>query len=158
MSLQQNALKTPSLLDADGSRGVSLEPLHKSAEVTLPKVSDFPGLTPCQQKKVQDAIDNILAPHEQQHVAAFGQYNGATSRPIDLDVCRPAFDSTIKTMFEAEEGPRKASAKAASAALDGPGGFHFDVDLTCDDASPNDSAGGSGNSSPNSSTGGPPTT
>ena len=71
--------------------------------VTLPSVSDFPGLTPCQQRRVQHAIDTVLAPHEQQHVKAFRRYNGTTRRAFDLTVCRDQFDSAIQSMFEAEE-------------------------------------------------------
>jgi hypothetical protein len=100
--------------------------------VTLPRVADFPGLTPCQQRRVQDAIDNVLAPHEQQHVAAFQQYNGTTRRAFDLTLCRSEFDGAIQRMFEAEEQARRAAAQAASDALDNPP-FHFDVDLDCEE-------------------------
>lgn len=98
--------------------------------VTLPRVSDFSGLTPCQQRRVQNAIDNILAPHEQQHVAAFQQYDGTTRRAFDLTLCRSEFDGAIQRMFEAEEQARRAAAQAASDALDP---FHFDVDLDCEE-------------------------
>ncbi|SEQ06895.1 hypothetical protein [Nitrosomonas ureae] len=99
--------------------------------VTLPRVTDFPDLTPCQRTRVQNAITNILAPHEQQHVTAFRQYNGTTRRQFDLTLCRSEFDSTIRAMFEAEESARRATAQAASDALDP---FHFDVDLNCKDS------------------------
>lgn len=98
--------------------------------VTLPRVSDFPGLTPCQQRRVQDAIENILAPHEQQHVAALETYNGTTRRAFDLTICRGRFDITIRRMFLTEERARRGAARAASAALDP---FHVDVDLTCEE-------------------------
>ncbi len=98
--------------------------------VTLPRVSDFPGLTPCQRLRVQNAIDNVLAPHEQQHVAAFEAYNGTTRRAFDLNICRSQFDSTIRRMFMAEEHARRSAAQAASDALDP---FHFDVDLDCEE-------------------------
>jgi hypothetical protein len=98
--------------------------------VTLPSVNDFPNLTRCQRQRVQDAIDNVLAPHEQQHVAAYNTYNGTTSRNFDLTLCRSQFDATIRGMFKAEERARLSAAKAASAALDP---FHFDVDLNCQD-------------------------
>lgn len=101
-----------------------------STTVTLPRVADFPDLTPCQRRRVQDAIDNILAPHEQQHVQAFAQYNGTTRRAFDLTLCRSAFDGAIQRMFEAEEQARRAAAQAASDALDP---FHFDVDLDCEE-------------------------
>lgn len=98
--------------------------------VTLPRVNDFPDLTRCQRTRVQNAITNILAPHEQQHVAAFRQYKGMTRRQFDLTLCRSDFDSTIQAMFEAEERVRRAAAQAASDALDP---FNFDVDLNCED-------------------------
>jgi hypothetical protein len=98
--------------------------------VTLPRVSDFPNLTPCQRRRVQDAIDNVLAPHEREHVAAFNTYNGVTRRPFDLTLRRSDFDAAIRQMFTAEERARRAAAQAASDALDP---FHVDVDLNCED-------------------------
>jgi hypothetical protein len=106
--------------------------------VTLPSADDFPGLTPCQRRRVQDAIDNVLAPHEQQHVRAFQQYNGTTRRPFNLTCCRSEFDTIIRNMFEAEAQARQAAAQAASDALDP---FHFDVNLDCEEegtSSPSD--------------------
>jgi hypothetical protein len=103
---------------------------HVTTTVTLPSVSDFPNLTACQRARVQDAITNILAPHEQQHVQAFRTYNGITRRRFDLTLCRSDFDSTIDSMFQTETSARESSARAASAALDP---FHFDVDLDCED-------------------------
>ena len=98
--------------------------------VTLPSADDYPDLTPCQRRRVQDAIDNVLAPHEQQHVQAFHQYDGTTRRQFDLTLCRSEFDSRIREMFEAEESQRRAAAQAASDALDP---FHFDVDIDCEE-------------------------
>ncbi len=98
--------------------------------VTLPRVADFPGLTPCQQRRVQNAIDNVLRPHEQQHVAAFETYNGTTRRAFDLNICRSRFNRTIRQMFLAEERARRRAAQSASDALDP---FHFDVDLDCEE-------------------------
>ena len=76
--------------------------------------------------KHSDAIDNILAPHEQKHVEAFKKYNGTTLRPFDLTLCRSEFDGEIQSMFEAEQRDRRNAAQAASDALDP---FHFDVEL-----------------------------
>jgi hypothetical protein len=98
--------------------------------VTLPSVSDFPDLTHCQQDRVRDAIDNVLSPHEQQHVSAFSAYNGTTSRPFDANLCRAQFEDFVRGMVGQEEGPRRAAAQAASDALDP---FSFDVDLDCTD-------------------------
>jgi hypothetical protein len=98
--------------------------------VTLPRVSDFPDLTSCQRTRVQSAINNVLAPHEQQHVAAFRTYNGTTRTPFDVSLCLGEFDSTIASMFQTEASARQSSAQSASDALDP---FHFDVDLNCED-------------------------
>lgn len=100
--------------------------------VTLPSVNDFPDLTPCQRRRVQDAIDNVLRPHEEEHVQAFETYNGTTRQPFDLTLCRNDFNDTIRSMFEAEEGTRRSAAQAASDALDP---FHFEVDLDCEEES-----------------------
>jgi hypothetical protein len=101
-----------------------------TTRVTLPQVSDYPDLTPRQQQRVRDAIENVLAPHEQAHVRAFATYNGTTRRPFDLTLCRSAFEDAIRSMFTAEEQARHQAAQAASDALDP---FHFDVDLSCEE-------------------------
>jgi hypothetical protein len=101
--------------------------------VTLPHVSDFPNLTPCQVRRVQAAITNVLAPHEQRHVRAFSRYDGTVTRSFDLTLCRDAFDSRIQSMVEAIEQPRRATAQAASDALDP---FFFDVDIDCTEPPP----------------------
>jgi hypothetical protein len=98
--------------------------------VTLPSVADFPDLTPCQRQRVQDAITNVLAPHEQQHVAAFNTYNGSTQQSFSTALCRDQFESFIRGMVAQEEGPRQSAAQSASDALDP---FNFDVDLDCTD-------------------------
>ena len=113
-------------------RGTLIATYSVTTTVTLPRVSDFPDLTPCQRRRVQHAIDNVLAPHEQQHVAAFRTYNGTTHQPFDLTLCRSEFDARIREMFIAEEQTRRNAAQAASDALDP---FHFDVDLDCKERS-----------------------
>jgi hypothetical protein len=98
--------------------------------VTLPGVSDFPDLTPCQRERVRDGITNVLAPHEQQHVAAFRTYNGTVATPFDLTICRSELDARIQDLHDSIDGPRQSAARAASDALDP---FQFDVDLDCQD-------------------------
>jgi hypothetical protein len=112
------------------ARGILESAFTVTTAVTLPSVSDFPDLTPCQRQRVQDAIDNTLAPHEQQHVAAFGQYNGTVRTPFDLTLCRNTFDARIQAMHDSMDRARQAAARAASARLDP---FEFDVDLNCED-------------------------
>jgi hypothetical protein len=112
------------------ARGILVARFHVATTVTLPRVADFPDLTPCQRTRVQRAITTILAPHEQQHVQAFRQYNGITRTPFDVTLCRSEFDSTIQSMFDTQESARRAAAQAASDALDP---FHFDVDIDCEE-------------------------
>lgn len=121
----------PGCADCDDcirARGTLVVVYSVSTTVSLPRVADFPDLTPCQRRRVQDAINNVLAPHEQEHVRAFNRYNGTTRRAFDLTLCRSELDSAIEAMFQAEAGARQAAVQAASDALDP---FYFEVDLDC---------------------------
>jgi hypothetical protein len=102
---------------------------HVTTSVTLPPIPR--GLTPCQRERVQEAIDNVIAPHEAEHVAAFEQYNGTTEQPFDLTLCRNRFPAAIRSMVRQEETPRRAEAQAASDALDP---FETEVDLNCEES------------------------
>jgi hypothetical protein len=102
-----------------------------TTNVSLPSMSQFANLTPCQRQAVKDAIDSRLAPHEQDHVAAFGQYNGTSSQDLDVTTCRSGFTSKVQQMVNTEERQRRADAQAASDALDP---FQIDVDLDCEDS------------------------
>lgn len=114
--------------------------------VTLPAVPR--NLSECQRQRVRDAIDNVLAPHEQQHVDAFNTYTGTVTTPIDMTVCSNAVNARIAALHRAIEGPRRAAAQAASDALDSPP-FFFDVDLDCEEetaaADPEHTTAGAGN-------------
>jgi hypothetical protein len=101
-----------------------------TTRVTLPSVSDFPDLTACQRQRVRDGITNVLAPHEQAHVAAFRAYNGIVRTPFDLTICRSDFDARIQDLHDSIESPRQSAAQAASDVLDP---FEFEVDLDCED-------------------------
>lgn len=116
--------------DCVRATGVLVATYRARTRVTLPSVRDFPELTPCQRRRVQAAITNVLAPHEQQHVAAFRTYDGTTRTPFDLTLRRDELDAAIRAMFVAEDQARQSAAQAASDALDP---FHFDVDLNCED-------------------------
>ncbi|HEX8723127.1 MAG TPA: hypothetical protein VF736_21090 [Pyrinomonadaceae bacterium] len=111
-------------------RGTLVSTFAVSTTVTLPSVNDFPDLTPCQQRRVRDAITRVLAPHEQQHVAAFRTYNGTVRRPFDLTICRGDFDAAMQEMHDSAQAARQAAAQARSDALDP---FNFNVDLDCED-------------------------
>jgi len=110
--------------------GILESTFRVATTVTLPSVSDFPDLTPCQRQRVRDGITNVLAPHEQQHVAAFRTYNGTVATPFDLTVCRTEFDARMQDLHDSIDSPRQSAARAASDALDP---FQFDVDLDCQD-------------------------
>jgi hypothetical protein len=101
-----------------------------ATRVTLPSAASFRGLTPCQRARVRDAITNVLAPHEQEHVDAFNTYNGTISTPFDMTICRNTFDSRVRAIHVAEERARRTAAQALSDALDP---FFFDVDLDCEE-------------------------
>jgi hypothetical protein len=104
---------------------------HVTTSVSLPSVNDYPDLTPCQRRRVQDAIDNVLAPHEQEHVRAFETYNGTSEHPFDLRVCNTEqANEQLQAIHDSDAATRETNARAASDALDP---FHFDVDLDCED-------------------------
>lgn len=109
-------------------RGTLVSTYTVNTTVTLPSVNDFPDLTPCQRRRVQDAITNVLAPHEQRHVRAFKTYEGTTRQPFDMTICRGDFDAAMQSMHDSEQAARQAAAQARSDALDP---FQFDVDLDC---------------------------
>ena len=104
---------------------------HVSTEVTLPDVPS--GLTPCQEKRVSDAINNKIKPHEDQHVKAFGSYNGSVSLPINYTGCKSGLADHVQAMHEADATARESAARAQSAALDP---FNVSVNLDCEDEPP----------------------
>lgn len=110
--------------------GVVVSRFHVTTTVTLPSVDDFPDLTTCQRQRVQAAITDVLAPHEQEHVQAFRQYNGVVRTPFDLNICRAEFDTEIQAIHDGVETERQNSAQTASDALDP---FNFTVDLDCEE-------------------------
>jgi hypothetical protein len=105
--------------------------------VNLPSGSDFTDMKECEQKQIQHAIDTILKPHEQRHVAAFKTYKGKVTKPVRAKACRDdvqsgaALTAAAETAANAEGSTRNASARAASKKLDP---FVVDVDLkNCED-------------------------
>lgn len=104
---------------------------HVSTTVTLPDVPD--GLTPCQEKRVRDAINNKIKPHEDQHVSAFGTYNGAVTLPINFNGCKADLAAHVQAMHDAHAVARENAARGKSAALDP---FHVSVNLDCEDEPP----------------------
>jgi len=119
--------------DCVRARGILVSTYTVTTTVTLPSVNDFPNLTPCQRQRVQNAITNVLAPHEQRHVRAFRTYSGTTRQAFDLTVCRDALDGAMQSMHDGEQSTRQTAAQARSDALDP---FSFDVDLDCEEPPP----------------------
>jgi hypothetical protein len=116
--------------DCVHTTGILVSTFRVTTTVTLPSVDDFPDLTPCQRRRVQNGITNVLAPHEQEHVAAFNTYRGTVRTPFDLTLCRADFDASIQELHDSVEAARRTVAQDASDALDP---FSFDVDLDCED-------------------------
>jgi hypothetical protein len=110
--------------------GTLVSTFEVATTVTLPSVDDFPNLTTCQRDRVRNAITNVLAPHEQQHVRAFRTYNGTIRTPFDLKTCESNFDGRIESLHNSIEARRRSAAQAQSDTLDP---FHFEVDLNCRD-------------------------
>lgn len=100
--------------------------------VTLPNMADYANYTACQQRRIREAINNQLAPHEQQHVAAFRTYNGTVDTPITMTGCRSELEGLVAAradeIHRGVEGPRRDAAQAASDALDP---FVINPDLNC---------------------------
>ncbi|MCB2206163.1 DUF4157 domain-containing protein [bacterium] len=96
--------------------------------VSLPAVPG--GLTPCQQDRVKAVIDGKIAPHEQQHVAAFSTYNGVVSLPINYTGCKTGLEAHVQAMHDANAAARETAAKKKSDALDP---FNVPIDLDCED-------------------------
>jgi hypothetical protein len=109
-----------------------------STKVSLPTVPG--GLSACQTKRVKDAIDNQLKPHEDQHVAAMQQYDGTfettvTVKGVTRAAAPAALITAAKPAVDAEGAKRKKTAQDASDALDKPP-FVINVDLNCEDEKP----------------------
>ncbi len=105
-----------------------------ATNVSLPNMSEYSHMSECQQQRIRNAINNVLAPHEQQHVAAFRTYNGTVETPIALTACRNQLATLVRSRADSThlsvERPRRASAQGASDALDP---FVVNVDLNCTD-------------------------
>ncbi|HFA48328.1 MAG TPA: hypothetical protein ENJ95_04835 [Bacteroidetes bacterium] len=112
--------------------GVLVSTFKVSTRVSLPRMSDYQAYSACQKKRIKAAIDDVLAPHEQQHVQAFKTYDGTVKTPFSMTACRKKLKNIAVAKFtdmhEKTEAPRRAAAQAASDALDP---FVVNVDLKC---------------------------
>lgn len=109
--------------------GILNSTFHVATNVTLPNIDDL-NLTPCQIPIVTNAINNILAPHEQDHVTRFSTYNGSVSTPFNVKVCSGDFSTKMQEMHDEIESTRQSAAQALSDEIDP---FNFDVDIDCED-------------------------
>lgn len=100
--------------------------------VTLPDPARFRRLTDCQRQRVEDGINNVLAPHEQRHVAIFRTYDGSLTTPFTFKICQSQqlFNQRLRTLHNSIEQPRRRQVQAESNAIDP---FFFNVDLNCQD-------------------------
>lgn len=95
--------------------------------ISMPSVPS--GLTPCQQRRVQDFLRDVLGPHEEDHARRFRTYNGRTVIPLDLTGCGSAeLRAQVAAIHDAEAAQRQADADALSAEIDP---FTREVDLDC---------------------------
>jgi hypothetical protein len=109
-----------------------------TTSVGLPSVPG--GLNACQTKRVRDAINNQLKPHEDQHVAAMKQFDGTfettvTVKGVTKAGAPAALIAAAKPTVDTEGARRKKVAQDASDALDQPP-FVINVDLNCEDEKP----------------------
>jgi hypothetical protein len=98
------------------------------------------GLTACQTKRVQEAIDKKLAPHEAQHKAAMKQYDGTYVEAFELkQILRSTVDAALTAkaieIGDTQRVIRQKAAQDASDKLDQPP-FIVKVDLNCVDKVP----------------------
>ncbi len=108
--------------------GTLVVPFKVSTQINLPTVP--PGLTECQQERVQAAINGPLTVHEKKHVKAFETFNGTAALPVNFKGCESDYISFQENLAETEFQRREAAAKAKSAKLDP---FSVPVDLCCKD-------------------------
>ncbi|QCX00969.1 DUF4157 domain-containing protein [Aggregatimonas sangjinii] len=99
-----------------------------ATSVSLPEVPS--GLSPCQEDRVREAIANELVPHENDHVAAFEQYNGSVTLSIDYTGPSSGIEAYVQQLHDTDEAARRAASNAASTALDP---FHVNIDLDCEE-------------------------
>ncbi len=105
-----------------------------TTNVVLPSPDDFPGLSDCERANVQNAIDTVLAPHEQEHVDTLHQYDGTETVPFSATFCRGDFDRLVAEFASAREQARRAPIEQQNRDLD-PFSFTFDPSEGCEEQS-----------------------
>ncbi|HET7486670.1 MAG TPA: hypothetical protein VFJ85_01990 [Acidimicrobiales bacterium] len=90
-----------------------------SAAVTIAMPSMPSGLTECEQGKVQDFLDNVLAPHEKDHETRLKTYDGTTKIPVDITACgMDAVTKKVEKIHLDEEAKRQDAARKSSKQID----------------------------------------
>ena len=119
-------------VDGDTRTGTLVETFNVTTTVRLPPVPG--GLNDCERKIVSDAINIQLVAHEQQHVNAFhSNYDGTVRSPYSVTGSVADATTALAAIHASNESARRASADAASAALDP---FQIDVDTSSCDSQP----------------------
>ena len=99
--------------------------------INLPRRSEYAHLRPCQIQRVEQWIQQVLLPHEQDHARAFNTYSGVVSEPFSMKICRSQWSpALLDPIHERLENARRQSAQQLSDALDP---FHTNIDLDCED-------------------------
>ena len=101
-------------------------------DIQVPSASDYPGLTPCQRRRVAHAIRTILEPHERRHETIFHTYDGTEVTPFSFQMCHSqrAFNQRLAQLHNGIERPRRRLVQQDSDAIDP---FNFIVDINCED-------------------------
>jgi hypothetical protein len=89
------------------------------------------GLSACETTAVQNFINTTLSAHEQQHVAAFNAYNGTVTTTYNYTGCVSGLQAHTQAVHDRIDAARRASANAASAALDANGANQFTITCNC---------------------------
>lgn len=112
--------------------GILVLVFRANPTVKLPGRSEYNHLSPCQIKRVEKWIRDVLAPHEQEHVKAYETYNGTVSKPFRLKVCKHQWESgkPIQKIHDKVELKRREAAEKKSDDLDP---FHTNIDLHCEE-------------------------
>jgi hypothetical protein len=113
-----------------------------SVAITMPSMPS--GLTKCEQGIVQNWMNTVLAPHEQEHKTRFMTYNGQTKNPVDFTGCgSDGITSQAAALQASEDTARQAAANAFSGLLD-----PFAGDIDCSSCQKKDA--GASNTAPDS--------
>jgi hypothetical protein len=96
--------------------------------VNLPSISGLGKLSKCQKQRVEKAIKEEIAPHEQDHVRRFRKYNGTVETPITFNGCQSQWATTVDEMHKGIASERETTVQADSDSIDP---FHVDVDMDC---------------------------